>query len=265
MNASASQDFTAITEMPGGLVTAEQRARLCQRYFLAREHAAGRRVLEVACGSGLGLPIVAGTASWLVGGDYTATVLDAAQTHTGGAIPLARFDAQQLPFRAASFDLILCFEAIYYLAQPKWFMAECRRALAAGGMLMIGSENRAWPHFAPGPLSTAYYTAPELAAMLADAGFASIQFFGSFEVTAYTSMQRVRASLRRAITATGVFQRYPQARELLKPLAYRAAQPLSGDLCRGQTPPPLVPLDPRDAHGQFKVIYALARPGTNDE
>jgi SAM-dependent methyltransferase len=265
MTASTFQDFTSITEMPGGLVTAEQRARLCQRYVLAREHAAGRRVLEVACGSGLGLPIVAGAARWLVGGDYTGVVLDAAQAHTGGAIPLARFDAQQLPFGDASFDLILCFEAIYYLARPEWFLAGCRQTLAAGGLLVIGSENKAWPHFAPGPLSTAYYTAPELAAMLADAGFDSVQFFGSFEVAAYTPTQRARASLRRAITATGVFKRYPQARELLKPMAYRDAQPLADDICRGQTPPPLVPLDAREAHGEFKVIYALARPSRNDE
>jgi ubiquinone/menaquinone biosynthesis C-methylase UbiE len=260
MTSNALRDFTAITELAGGLVTFEQQARLCQRYALAREHAAGRRVLEVACGAGLGLGVIAETAGWLAGGDYTASVLARAQAHYGAAVPLARFDAQGLPFCSASFDLILCFEAIYYFPQPELFLAEGRRVLAAGGLLLIGSENKAWPHFAAGPLSAAYFTAPELHAMLAAAGYGSIEIFGSFEAEAYTSMERLRAGLRRMVTASGVFQRWPQARERLKPLVYRNAEPLRYDLCHGDTPlPPLVPLDLQTPHPEYKVIYALAR------
>jgi SAM-dependent methyltransferase len=259
MIVKSAHEFTPITELPGGLVTAEQRARLCQRYALARSHAAGRRVLEVACGSGLGLGYLAEAAGWLAAGDYTAAVLDVAQVHLRAVVPLARFDAQRLPFCNAAFDLILCFEAIYYFPQPELFLADCRRVLAGDGLLLIGSENKAWPHFAPGPLSACYYTAPELHAMLAEAGFGPIEFFGSFEAEAYTPLQQARASLRRAVTATGVFQRWPQARELLKPLVYRDAVPLDYQLCHaGQHLSPLISLDPGTAHPQFKVIYAVA-------
>jgi ubiquinone/menaquinone biosynthesis C-methylase UbiE len=259
MTTKATGDYTAITELPGGLVTAEQQARLRQRYALAREHAAGRRVLEVACGAGLGLGHVAEAADWLVGGDYTAAVLERAMAHYGGAVPLARFDAQRLPFHRASFDLILCFEAIYYFPQPELFLAGCQRILTAGGLLLIGSENKAWLHFAAGPLSAAYFSAPELHAMLAAAGFGPIDLFGSFEAETYTPVQRLRASLRQMITASGIFQRWPQARELLKPLVYRDAAPLSYDLCRGAAPlSPLVRLDPQSPNPEYKVIYALA-------
>lgn len=260
MTNKAPRDYTAITELPGGLVTAEQQARLRQRYALAREHAAGRRVLEAACGAGLGLGCVAEAAGWLVGGDYTAPVLDAARAHHRAAIPLVRFDAQRLPFSDASFDLILCFEAIYYFPQPALFLAECRRVLASGGLLMIGSENKTWRHFAAGPLSAAYYSAPELHALLAQAGFGPVAFFGSFAAETYSPNQRLRASARQVVTASGLFQRWPQAREWLKPLVYRSAAPLSYDLCRGDTPlPPLVPLDPHTLNPEYKVIYALAR------
>jgi ubiquinone/menaquinone biosynthesis C-methylase UbiE len=266
MSGKRASDYAPITEIAGGLVTAEQLTRLCQRYALAKSHAAGRRVLEVACGAGLGLGYLAEAAGWLAGGDYTAAVLDLAHTHFGGAVPLARFDAQQLPFREAAFDLIVCFEAIYYFPRPELFLADCRRVLAQDGLLLMGSENRAWSHFAPGPLSARYYAVPELRAMLSGAGFDLVEFSGSFEAEAYTPMQQVRAHLRRAITGTGVFQRWPQARERLKPLVYRNAHPVSYDSCHGQQPlPPLVPLDPGAANGQFKVIYALARPGRKDE
>lgn len=270
MTTRSTRDYSAITELPGGLVTAEQRARLCQRYALARDHASGRRVLEVACGAGLGLGYVAETAAALVGGDFTEAVLERAMAYYQGAVPLVRFDAQQLPCHSASFDLILCFEAIYYFPRPYLFLDECRRVLSAAGLLLIGSENKAWQHFAPGPLSVRYYSTSELAAMLAQSGFGPVEFLGSFEVEAYMAAQRARARLRRAVTATGVFQRWPQARELLKPLVYRNAHPLGYDLCHGQQPmPPLVPLDPSADNGQFKVIYALARRNTahtmNDE
>lgn len=263
MTVTRASDFTAITEMPGGLVTSEQRARLWQRYTLATAHAAGRRVLEVACGAGLGLGVVAEKADWLIGGDFTAPVLEMAHRHYGGAVPLARFDAQRLPFRDGSLDLILCFEAIYYFPQVGSFLAECRRVLAGGGLLVIGSENRAWPHFAPGPLSVRYYAAPELNALLIEAGFGPVEFLGSFAAEAYGLGQQARARLRRAITATGVFQRWPQVRELLKPLVYRDAAPLR----YGWRPDeerlfPLVSLDPREDNSQFKVIYALAHHKT---
>ena len=55
-----------------------------------------------------------------------------------------------------------------------------------------------------------YYTVPELHSQLAKAGFGKVEFFGSFEAESYSPLQRVRASLRRAMTATGVFQRWPQ-------------------------------------------------------
>jgi SAM-dependent methyltransferase len=266
MTARTSQDFTAITEMPGGLVTAEQQARLCQRYALAREYAAGRRTLEVACGAGLGLGYVAETAGWLAGGDYTAAVLDTAQAHYRGAVPLARFDAQCLPFRSAAFDLILCFEAIYYFAEPAQFLAGCRRVLSDRGVFLIGSENKAWAHFAAGPLSAAYLSAPELYALLVAAGFEHIEFFGSFAAGAYTPAQRARAVVRRTITASGVFQRWPQARERLKPLVYRGAAPLGYDLCRADHRlPPLAALDPHTPNPGYKVIYAVARCGASDE
>jgi len=105
--------------MPGGLATGEQRARLCQRYGLARDRAAGRRALEVACGAGLGLGTVATSTGWLAGGDYTVAPLELAQAHYGGAMPLIRFDAQRLPIGNSSFHLILCFEAIYYFPDPR--------------------------------------------------------------------------------------------------------------------------------------------------
>jgi len=44
---------------------------LVARYALARDRGAGKDILEVACGSGIGLGFLARQAKWVVGGDFT--------------------------------------------------------------------------------------------------------------------------------------------------------------------------------------------------
>src|SRR5690606_34061985 len=107
------RDYTTITELPGAGLTPEQYSRFIQRYALAAGQAQGRRVLEVACGSGSGLTYLAERAAGVVGLDYAGPVLQQARERS--TPPLVQGDAHNLPFDAARFDLLLCFEAIYYL------------------------------------------------------------------------------------------------------------------------------------------------------
>jgi ubiquinone/menaquinone biosynthesis C-methylase UbiE len=180
----AMPDFTPVTELPGSLLNAQQRARMVQRYALAAQLAKGQRVLEVACGAGIGLGIVQQSATQLVGCDLTYRVLAVAQGHYGARLPLAGADAQSLPFAAASFDLLLSFEAVYYLPDLDAFLNEARRVLAATGKLLIGTSNPDWPHFVPGALSVYYPNIPELTARLQQTGFGQIQAWGSLLIMA---------------------------------------------------------------------------------
>ena len=107
-------DYTGVTEVPGSRVTREQLARMYNRYFFAFQFCEGKDVLEVACGAGQGLGLLARRARKLVGGDYTENLIDVAWKHYGGRIPLVRFDAHTLPFREESFDVVIFYEAIYY-------------------------------------------------------------------------------------------------------------------------------------------------------
>ena len=159
-------DFTSITEMPGSYLNAEQMMRITQRYHLAAALAQGKDVLEVACGAGIGLGVLQEAARSLAGCDYTLPVLTMAQAHYTQRVPLLCADAQALPFAAASFDLVLAFEAIYYLKQPQCFLREANRLLRKDGTLLIGTSNPDWPHFAAGQMSVHYPTLPELAALL---------------------------------------------------------------------------------------------------
>ena len=89
-------DFLSITETPGALLNAEQMGRMALRYSLAAELAAGRRVLEVSCGAGVGLNLLAAAARTVTACDYAASVLPLAQQAAGVRVPLAAADAQAL-------------------------------------------------------------------------------------------------------------------------------------------------------------------------
>lgn len=52
-------------------------------------------------------------------------------------IPVVVCDAEALPFKDASFDTVLCGEAIYYLDEPERFIAEAHRILRPQGVLLV--------------------------------------------------------------------------------------------------------------------------------
>ena len=93
------EDYTSVTELPGSRATREQHARLYHRYQTAGQYIAGKRVLEVACGAGLGLGYLARRANAVIGGDYTESLLRTAQSHYQKRILLVLFDAHHLPLR----------------------------------------------------------------------------------------------------------------------------------------------------------------------
>lgn len=260
----ATQDFTAITELPGSYLNQQQMARIRQRYALGKSLAQGKRVLEVSCGAGIGLGLLARVAAQVVGSDLTYGVLATARRHYGDSIPLVGADAQTLPFADGAFDLVLSFEAIYYLPQPDAFLGEARRILAPAGELLIGTSNPDWPHFVPGKLSVRYPGVLLLAPLLQQAGFQTLQFYGSLPTpTGVSSRQTLVAAARSQLLRLPLFAADTLATRFLKRLAYGPLAPLppelpvepgQADRFKGLTP--ISPSQPDQVH---RVIFVVAR------
>ncbi len=260
-------DYTNITEQPDALVNSEQWARLHHRYGLALRYATKRRVLEAACGSGLGLPALRSVADSVAAFDYTQSMPDVAHSHQPAAT-LVRSDAQQLPFASHSVDLVLCFEAIYYLPHPAAFLAECRRVLAAGGELLVGTSNPNWSAFVPGALTQHYPDAAELSTLLVDAGFRHVELCGAFADEERSRRQQTLAVLRRFVLhrtpLSNLLRRQPRLAALLQRASYGPLRPLppavDADVARTILEEiPLAPLRPNQADRRHRVLYAIAR------
>lgn len=214
-------DYASITELPGSHLSPEQFLRMLHRYGLAAQMAKDRRVLEVAVGAGVGLGLLQEHAEQVVAVDYSASVLETAQAHYQDRVLFVRADAQHLPLPSHSFDLILCFEAIYYLPDYTRFLAECRRLLAPGGTLFLSTSNPDWPNFVAGSFTTHYPTVPELAAALTQAGFRAIEVHGILPATQHSALDRLRNRARSLLMQHDLIAQTIQRLAPLKKLAYR--------------------------------------------
>lgn len=233
---------------------------LYTRYAFAVGFCHGKEVLEVGCGCGMGLGYLGQNARRLVGGDFTESLLRRAHSHYGGRMLLVRLDAQALPFRNASFDVVILFEAIYYLPRPEDFLNECRRILRPGGVLLICLPNREWDRFNPSPWSTQYFSARELQVLLSNCSFA-MDLFGAFRTRPRTFQQKISTAVRKTAVRLRVIPKTMRGKEFLKRLFYGRLVELTEEIKEGMAPAePLIPLSPNGRTPEFKILYALARP-----
>lgn len=211
-------DFTTVTETWGLPASPEQLAMQYFRYRMAAELSRDRDVLEIGCGSGMGLPYLKERARMVVGGDYTMGLLQEARAHLPKA-DLVRMDAQHLPFRDTSLDVILMLEMIYYVADQDAAFEECRRVLRPGGALMVCVPNPERPDFNPSPFSTRYPNAGELAALFERHGFGA-KVFGAFPVEAESSRDRRLAPIRHFAVRYHLIPNSMRAKALVKRVLY---------------------------------------------
>ena len=134
----------------------------------------GRDVLEAGFGEGYGADLLAGVARQVIGVDYD----DSAVAHVRARYP--RVEVRQgnladLPLPDASVDVVVNFQVIEHLWDQSQFVAECRRVLRPGGVLLMSTPNRIT--FTPdsdtpiNPFHTRELNAAELTELLVDGGF----------------------------------------------------------------------------------------------
>ena len=212
-------DFISVTEVSGERVSAEQVERLRSRYCWAARYCAGKNVLEVACGSGQGLGLINSSSKSLVAGDYSPVVLQTAIDYYNSRIPLKLFDAQEVPFDDNSFDVIIIFEAIYYLADVGKFFEECKRVLKPRGQILISMPNKSLSDFNPSPYSHTYFDISELTLILKAHDFES-EFFGYLSVNNISVKQRLFRPIKKLAVKLGLVPKTMSGKRLLKRIVF---------------------------------------------
>jgi SAM-dependent methyltransferase len=258
---NSTPNYSTVTELPMSRAWSDQCAMLYGRYRLASDHSLHKDVLEVACGSGIGLGLLARTARSVTGGDIdeqNCSIAEANYRHIP-QVKVLRLDAHQLPFEDGTFDVVLLFEALYYLRDVPQFFREAHRILRPGGLLITSTVNCEWGGFNPSPLSTTYYTAAELSQMMAGTGFKT-QLLASFRDDGSGRCDRIIRVIRWAAVHLRLIPKTMKGREWLKRLFYGRLRELPRQLPEGFAP--LIPVeelaDATDTR-EYRILYAIGR------
>lgn len=265
--------FEDVTETTGVPLSREGAEMMATRYVLARGLATGKRVLELGCAAGQGFGLIAARAVSLVGGDYSQTLLRSARRHYGDRVPVVRLSAERLPFASGIVDLVVFFEASYYVPDMGAALQEIARVLAPGGSVLLANANPERPDFIHSPHSFKYHTADEFRSAVSQLGFA-VTVEAAFEVQPRAEgVTRLGAGVlswsRRVFQHLGLVPRTLEGRARLKRLVYGPLLQTPAELLDGfATPRERHSVLPGPVTG-YKVIYVqgtkpLPQPSANE-
>lgn len=253
--------YSTITETPGIGASRQQLSMLYTRYRFAAEFCREKEILEVACGTGQGLGYLAKVAKRVAGGDIDDQNLLRAKKQYAGrtTVEIKKLDAQQIPYQDESFDVVILYEAIYYLARPELFFQESYRVLRPGGQLIICTVNCEWCDFNPSPFSTRYLSGRELSDMLEKKHF-DVNLFGAFPINDHSLKERFISWIKRRAVAFHLIPKTMKGKQLLKRVFFGQLTPLPPEVQdgMGEYQKPMA-LTTNSCLSNFKVLYAVAK------
>jgi SAM-dependent methyltransferase len=225
-------------------VVAEHRAR----YAFAARLAAGRRVVDCACGDGFGTADFASAGSrQIVAIDASLDAVIAARAAGVGVTRGVVADATRLPLASDWADVFICLETLEHVDAGERLLDEAARVLARGGTLVCSTPNRIVTHpgapLATRPISRFHareYSVEEFRRLLA-ARFEQVELFGqnpqpriqaqTFAAVAKVLPFRTTARLNQLVKLRRLV-RYDEAESRVRPLENGADYEYIVAVCR---------------------------------
>ena len=122
----------------------ENRDKVRGNLLRVAERTGTKRLLDIGCGTGFVIGLLAETFDEVHGVDPTRAMLDKVDTSAGN-VTLHEGIAEELPFPDGSFDLVTAYSVLHHLADHRPALAEAARVLRPGGVLYVDLEpNRAF-------------------------------------------------------------------------------------------------------------------------
>jgi GT2 family glycosyltransferase/SAM-dependent methyltransferase len=123
-------------------LTGQTEVEHLHRYLLARDLCASKDVLDLASGEGYGAALLAQVARSVIGIDsHEPTVAHAKREYGRANLHFLVGDARCVPLNTNCVDVITSFETLEHFAEQEAFIAEIRRVLRPGGLLVISTPD----------------------------------------------------------------------------------------------------------------------------
>ena len=246
-----NQDYRQVTELAGDEVTQQQIQRAVIRYGWAREKCIGLDVLEVACGTGQGLGCILDVARSVSACDITPEMAATASKLLGNRADIRCSAAEKMPWDNKCFDVIILFEAIYYLQDINAFFLEAKRLLRPNGKLLIVTCNKDLWDFNSSPFAVQYYGVVELHDLVKNHGLDPHLSVGS-PIGKSGIRQRLLRPIKAAVSNLGLMPRTMRGKKLLKRLVFGSLQSMPTQLSMSdapfEAPEPISLIQPNRTH-----------------
>jgi O-antigen biosynthesis protein len=189
------------------------------RYALALTFCEGRDVLDIASGEGYGSNLLAGVAESVRGVDISEDAVGhARRKYRRPNLEYLQGSADSIPLPDASVDTVVSFETIEHHDRHAEMMAEVKRVLRPGGMLVISSPDKLNYTDLPGtsnPFHVKELYREEFHALV-KAHFANVEMLSQRVV--YGSLVAPEAHARGFVEYGGGFDEVSASGHLLRPL-----------------------------------------------
>ena len=117
-----------------------------QKYLFAVKHLTGKKVLDIACGSGYGSKIMYEDKPFLevFGCDKDKSTIQFANEKYSKYIKFVNCDVYSTNFKDDYFDNVVSFETLEHLKDGYLFIKEIKRILKNNGILILSTTNRVY-------------------------------------------------------------------------------------------------------------------------
>jgi SAM-dependent methyltransferase len=226
--------FVTVTEVSNDKAPLEQIQRLEERYHWAAEKCIGKDVAEFACGSGPGIGLLNNVSKSFVAGDISDDLVEHSRKVYGNRADIRVMDAMNPPFEKNSLDVIILFEALYYLPSANEFFRKCREILRPNGKLLVTSANSDLFDFNPSPYSVEYYGTTGLKKLCSESGF-HCQLYGGTPVESVSLKQRVLRPVKKFAVDYNLIPNTMAAKKILKRFVFGKLHDLPTEVNMGES------------------------------
>ena len=146
VNSGGGQSSTETLEFTGERIVPGRTAEALfreheERYVFAGQYVTGKKVLDIACGTGAGTSFLRKAGAQSVWGfDIDPAAIEFAKARYRNC-EFAECEATALCLPDSSMDVVVSFETLEHLRDQERFLWECQRVLRPGGLLLCSTPN----------------------------------------------------------------------------------------------------------------------------